>query len=51
MANLDLDRPLKIKVNVDTSELDTALEKAEKLVQLLEKAHELSIAVLLNSPT
>lgn len=45
-----LDNTLDIKVNVDMSELETALEKAERLVDLLERAHELSIAVSLNSP-
>lgn len=34
--------PLEIKVTVDTSELDAALEKAEKLVELLKQAQELS---------
>lgn len=45
------ENPFKIKVSVDMSELDEALEKAEKLVKLLERAHELSIAILLNSAT
>ena len=37
--------PLEIKVNVDTSELDAALAKAEKLVELLKQAQELSAAL------
>ena len=45
------ENPYKIKFSVDMSELDEALKKAEKLVELLERAHELSIAVLLNSAT
>lgn len=45
------ENPYKIKLSVDMSELDEALKKAEKLVELLERAHELSIAVLLNSAT
>ncbi|WP_336774191.1 hypothetical protein [Paenibacillus sp. MMO-58] len=32
--------PLEIKISVDTSELDVALAKAEKLVELLGKANE-----------
>ena len=40
-----------VDIYVDTKELDEALKKAEKLVELLERAHELSIAVLLNSAT
>ena len=34
--------PLDFEFHVDTTELDKALEKAEKLVELLEKAQELS---------
>lgn len=37
--------PLEIKVTVDTSELDAAFEKAEKLVELLKHAQELSAAL------
>ena len=37
--------PLEIKVNVDPSELDAALAKAEKLVELLKQAQELSAAL------
>ena len=37
--------PLEIKVNADTSELDAALAKAEKLVELLKQAQELSAAL------
>ena len=37
--------PLEIKVNVATSELDAALAKAEKLVELLKQAQELSAAL------
>lgn len=35
-------KPLEFKTHVDTTELDKALEKAEKLVELLKKAQELS---------
>lgn len=34
--------PLCFETHVDTTELDKALEKAEKLVELLERAQELS---------
>lgn len=34
--------PLNFEFHADTTELDKALEKAEKLVELLEKAQELS---------
>ena len=34
--------PLKIKVTVDTSELEAAFEKAEKLLEMLKQAQELS---------
>ena len=40
---------LKIKVTVDTSELDAALAKAEKLVELLKQAQELSAALPQNT--
>lgn len=39
----------KVDIQVDTKELDEALKKAEKLVELLERAHELSSALPLNS--
>ncbi len=38
----ELKNPLEFEVHVDTTELDKALEKAERLVGLLEKAQELS---------
>lgn len=41
--------PLKIKVTVDTSELDAALEKVEQLVELLKQAQELSDALQPNT--
>lgn len=34
--------PLNLEFHFDTTELDKALEKAEKLVELLERAQELS---------
>lgn len=37
--------PLQIKVTVDMTELEAALEKAEKLVELLKQAQELSAAL------
>ena len=37
--------PLKIEVTVDMTELEAALEKAEKLVELLKQAQELSAAL------
>ena len=37
--------PLEIKVTVDTSELDAAFEKAEKLLEMLKQAQELSTAL------
>lgn len=37
--------PLQIKVTVDMTQLEAALEKAEKLVELLKQAHELSAAL------
>ena len=41
--------PLEIKVNVETSELDAALAKVEKLVELLKQAQELSAALPQNT--
>lgn len=41
--------PLEIKVTVDTSELDAAFEKTEKLVELLKQAQELSNSLPLNT--
>ena len=41
--------PLEIKVTVDTSELEAALKKAEKLVELLKQAQELSATLPLNT--
>lgn len=41
--------PLETKVTVDTSELEAALKKAEKLVELLKQAQELSAALQLNT--
>ena len=41
--------PLQIKVTVDTSELESALKKAEKLVEMLKQAQELSAALPLNT--
>lgn len=38
------ENPLKIKVTVDTSELDAAFKKAEKLLEMLKQAEELSAA-------
>lgn len=35
-------KPLEFETRVDTTTLDKALEKAEKLVELLKKAQELS---------
>jgi benzoyl-CoA reductase/2-hydroxyglutaryl-CoA dehydratase subunit BcrC/BadD/HgdB len=35
-------KPLEFETHVDTTELEKALEKAERLVELLEKAQELS---------
>lgn len=35
-------KPLEFEMHVDTTELDRALEKVEKLVGLLERAQELS---------
>lgn len=32
---------IKIKINVDTSELDAAIEKAKELIQLTEQADKL----------
>ena len=37
--------PLEIKVTVDTSQLEAALEKAEKLLEMLKQAQELSAAL------
>ena len=37
--------PLQIKVTVDMTELENALEKAEKLVELLKQVQELSAAL------
>lgn len=34
--------PLNLEFHFDTTELDKALEKAEKLVELLERVQELS---------
>ena len=45
LAQIIFKDPLEIKVNVDTSELDAALAKAEKLVELLKQAQELSAAL------
>ena len=50
-ADNQSDRKCNVDISVNTKELDEALEKAERLVKLLERAHELSIAVLLNSAT
>lgn len=36
------DFPSKLVLKVDTSELDEALAKAERLVELLEKANDLT---------
>ena len=41
--------PLEIKVTVDMSELEEALAKAEKLVELLKQAQELSAALSPNT--
>ncbi|MFR0873008.1 MAG: hypothetical protein ACLSG5_17370 [Oscillospiraceae bacterium] len=38
----ELKNPLEFEMHVDTTELDKALEKVEKLVELLERAQELS---------
>ena len=35
-------KPLEFETHVDTTELEKALEKAERLVELLEKEQELS---------
>lgn len=39
------DNPLEFKICVDTSEIDAAIEKAEKLVKLLERADTLTESV------
>ena len=39
------ENPYQIKVTVDVSELEAALAKAEKLVELLKQAQELSAAL------
>lgn len=41
--------PLNITVTVDMTELDAALKKAGKLVELLKQAQELSAALLPNT--
>ena len=41
--------PLNITVTVDMTELDAALAKAEKLVELLKQAQELSVALPQNT--
>ena len=41
--------PLEIKVTVDTSQLEAALEKAEKLLEMLKQAQELTTALQLNT--
>lgn len=38
----ELKNPLEFEMHVDTTELDKALEKAERLVELLERVQELS---------
>ena len=38
-------KPLEFETHVDTTELEKALEKAERLVELLEKAQERSANV------
>lgn len=43
------ENPYQIKVTVDTSELEAALKKAEKLVELLKQAQELSATLPLNT--
>lgn len=43
------ENPYHIKVTVDTSELDAAFEKAEKLLEMLKQAQELSAALPLNT--
>ena len=47
------DGPLELKICVDTSEIDAAIEKAEKLVKLLERADTLteSVTQKINNPS
>lgn len=46
------DSPFEFKICVDTSEIDAVIEKAEKLVKLLERADTLteSVTQKINNP-
>lgn len=44
IPSLRSENPLFVNLHVDTTELDKALEKAEKLVKLLEQAQKLQRA-------